>query len=313
MEVLAPVACHTCVDKIAEEIAYRPARWENAVEKLIDDVWAVLVQGRTGFDTTCKDKRAEKLGLLCPALPRYIEPPPSYDDAVNDLPPEYPALPPLAERKTALSHTAPPTPATKSRSQSRSLYKDASLDVYIDFESTVGVREHKKKKGGGGGAAKKPAAPPPPADTGGSSNDAPDDQANGDTNSGGDAGGDGGGDDSGGGGGGGGDGGEDWNAWGTVSSTKKKTKKQEEEEEEERKAAEAAAAAKNTLSWADDAEDGGGDDWAGFTTAGKKKKGKVSTYASGNSTKSFILILSCRMRRLLERFKISAWTAELPS
>jgi uncharacterized membrane protein YgcG len=315
MEVIAPVACHACADKIAtEEIAYHPALWENAVEKLIDDVWAVLVQCRTGFETTCKDKRAEKFGFLCPALPWYIKPPPSYDDAVNDLPPEYPALPPLAERKTALSSVAPPAPVTKSRSQSHSLYKDTSLDVYIEFESTAGVREHKKKKGGGGGAAKKPAAPPPPADTGGSSNGAGDDQANGDGNSGGDTGGgDGGGDDSGGGGGGGDGGGDDWNAWGTVGSTKKKTKKQEEEEEEERKAAETAATAKNNLSWADDAEDGGGDDWDGFNTAGKKKKAKVSKYTSRNPTKSLILILPRRMRHLQERFRILAWTAELPN
>lgn len=287
MEVLAP-AYHTHVEKFAtEKTAYGTLHWQEEVEKLVDDVWAALVQGRTGsvvknLDNTCKDQHADELGLYSPALPWYTPPPPSYDDAVNDLPPEYPALPPLAERKTPLSSSAPLAPATKSRNQSRSLYKDTILDVYIDFENPVGVREHKKKKGGGGGAAKKPAAPPPPPDNGGSSNDGGDDQANGDANSGGDAGGgDGGGDDGSGGGGGGGDdgGGDDWNAWGTVAGTKKKSKKQEEEEEE-RKAAEAA---KNNLSWADDVDEGGGgDDWAGFTTAGKKKKGKVSTYPTSS-------------------------------
>jgi hypothetical protein len=281
MEVLAP-AYHTRVERFAtEKTAYDSPHWQDEVEKLVDDVWAVLVQGCTGssgknLDYTGQDHHADKLGLYSPALPWYAQPPPSYDDAVNDLPPEYSALPPLAERKDALSPTAPPAPATKSRNRSRSLYKDTFLDVYIDFENPVGVREHKKKKGAGGGAAKKPAAPPPPPDNGGGSNDAGDDQANSDGNAGGDAGGgDGGGDDGGGGGGDGG--GDDWNTWGTVAGTKKKTKKQEEEEEEERKAAEAA---KNNLSWADDADAGGGDDWAGFTAAGKKKKGKVSTYTT---------------------------------
>lgn len=307
MEVIAPVACLACVGQIAtEESAYRASRWEELVEELVDDVWAVLVQVRTGkslqyLDNPCKNKRAYELDLLSPALPLYTQPPPSYDDAVSDLPPEYPALPPLAERKTALSPAAPPAPATKSRGQSRSLYNDTFLDVYIDFENPVGVREHKKKKGAGGGAAKKPAAPPPP-DNGGGSNDAGDDQANGDGNSGGDAGGgDGGGDD--GNGGGGDDGGDDWNAWGTVSGTKKK-KKKEEEEEEERKAVEAAT--KNNLSWADDGDDGGGDDWAGFTVAGKKKKGKVSPATPSNSTWFLVLIVPGRMRRPQEGFKMLA-------
>lgn len=308
MEVLAPVACHAYVDRLAtEESGYRAPRWEELVEKLVDDVWAVLVQGRSGKSVQCKDKRADEKGLLAPALPCYTEPPPSFDDAVSDPPPEYPALLPLAERKTALSPAAPPAPATKSRGRSRSLYKDTFLDIDIDFEIPVGVREHKKKKPSGGGAAKKPAAPPPPPDNGGGSNDAGDSQSNGDGKSGGDAsGGDGGGDD---GKGGGGDdgGGDDWNAWGTVAGSKKK--KKEEAEEEEKKAAEAAT--KNTLSWADDVEEGG-DDWAGFTVAGKKKKSKVRKYAPSNST-FLILIVPCRMRHLREGFKMSASTVELPS
>lgn len=310
MEVLAPVACHAYVDRLAtEESGYRAPRWEELVEKLVDDVWAVLVQGRSCKSVQYQDKRAEKMGLLSPALPCYTRPPPYYDDAVSDPPPEYPALPPLAERRTALSPSAPLTPAMKLRGRSRSLYKDTFLDINIDFENPVGVREHKKKKPAGGGAAKKPAAPPPPPDNGGGSNDAGDSQSNGDGKSGGDAGGgDGGGDD---GKGGGGDdgGGDDWNAWGTVTGSKKK--KKEEAEEEEKKSAEAAAAAaaaKNTLSWADDAEEGG-DDWAGFNVAGKKKKAKVSTCAPGNCA-FLILIVPCRMRRLREGFRMSASTVE---
>lgn len=310
MEVLAPVACHAYVDRLTtKESSYLAPRWEELVEKLVDDVWAVLVQGRSRKSVQCQDKRAEKMGLLSPALPCYTEAPPHYDDALNDPPPEYPALPPLAEPRTALSPSAPPTPATKLRGRSRWLYKDTFLDIDIDFETPVGIREHKKKKSAGGGAAKKPAAPPPPPDNGGGSNDAGDSQSNGDGQSGGDAGGGDGGGDNGKGGGGDDGGDDDWNAWGTVGGSKKK--KKEEAEEEEKKSAEAAAAAKNTLSWADDADEGG-DDWAGFTVAGKKKKANVSTYVPGSST-FVILIVPCRMRRLREDFRMSASTVELPS
>lgn len=253
-------------DKVLAERSH----WEDAVNRLIDDILAALVDGNFGVSAREESQRKDGLGLRSPALPLYTTPPPSYDDAIADLPPDYSTSPPLATRKSDVT-TAPVTPATKSRDQASSLLKDRSLDIYIDFESPVGVREHKKKKGGA--APKKVSPPPPPADNGDGSDKPADDQPAGD--GGGDAGGgDGGGGDGDGDGDGGGDGGGDdgWNDW-TTTGAKKKNKKKEEEEEEKRKAAEASAS--NNLSWADDANEAGDDSWAGFATVGKKK-GKVS-------------------------------------
>jgi hypothetical protein len=263
METSALVS-HECVGKCDKALA-EGYRWGDAVNRLVDDVWAALVEGNNGVSVRQGTLRKDELSCPSPALPLYTTPPPSYDDAIADLPPDYSTLPPLATQKSVFD--APVTPAAKSRDQSSALLKDRSLDVYIDFENPVGVREHKKKKGGA--APKKVSAPPPPADNGGSSDNPGDDQAAGD------GGGDAGGGDGGGDGDGDGDGGENdgWNDW-TTSGSKKKNKKKEEEEEEERKAAEAAAG--NKLSWADDMDEGADDSWAGFATVGKKKKGKVS-------------------------------------
>lgn len=266
MEVIAPVLEIDCAGKYGWDTADTELSWEDAVNKLVDDVWEALVLRKDGGHPPKYDmlRKNDDCDVRTPVPPIYTNPPPSYDDALRDLPPDYAALPPLAERKAAVVPAAPRTPATKSDDRSSSLLKDRTRDVDIDFESPVGVREHKKKKT----AAKKPAAPPPPTDTGGGSDNAGDDQANGDG-----AGGDAGGGEGGGDGDGDGEGGDDdWNAW-TVSGSKKKSKKKEEEEEEEKKKAEASAG--NTLSWADEVEDGGDDSWAGFATVGKKKKGKV--------------------------------------
>lgn len=260
------------------------------MNKLVDDGLEALILRKYGghpprYDTL---RKPDDCGFRTPAPPVYTNPPPSYDDAVRDLPPDYTALPPLAERKSAVLPAAPHTPRTKSCDRSSPLSKDRSLNVGIDLDSPVGVREHKKKKP----AAKKVAAPPPPADNGGGggSDNAGDDQANGD-GAGGDAGGgDGGGD--GDGDGGGGD--DDWSAW-TVSGSKKKNKKKEEEEEEEKKRA-AEASAGNTLSWADEVEDGGDDSWAGFATVGKKKKGKVRIFGLAISWTSFDMHCSPKLR-----------------
>lgn len=266
MEVIASVHCHDYAGNHSKGLANGGLHWEDAVNKLVDDVWDVLVLQKSGDRLPDYDvlRKANDWRFHVPAPPLYTNPPPSYDDAIRDLPPDYSTLPLLAERKTDVTTTAPQTPAAKSRNQSSSLLKDRSQDVYIDFENPVGVREHKKKKA----AVKKDPTPPPPANSGGGSDNAGDDHADGD-GAGGDARGGGGGGD---GDGDGGAGDDDWNAW-TVSGSKKKSKKKEEEEEEERKAAEASAA--NNLSWADDVEDGGDDSWAGFATVGKKKKGKV--------------------------------------
>ena len=237
-------------------------RYVDAVNRVVDDVWAALVEGKGG-SAWLEPTRKHELSLLSPAPPSYIAPPPSYDDAIADLPPDYAGLPPLAMRKTEVSD-APVAHGTRSTDRASSLLKDRELDVYIDFENPVGIREHKKKKAAGNNAAKKVTAPPP-TDNGGSS-DAPDQPA-------GDGGGDAGGGDGAGDGNGDGGGDDSWDGWTTSGSKKKKT---EEEEEEERKAAEAAA--DNKLSWADDMDDKGGadDSWAEFATVGKKKKGKVS-------------------------------------
>jgi hypothetical protein len=250
-----------------EDVAYYTADLEKEAERVIDDVWATFVLGVN---------RRRKLDLVAQFSSRAPEPllddqPPSYDDVIHDLPPEYSALPPLAQRKHRVLSSAPQTPRDKSATKSSALLEDRMLDVRIDFEILTGVREHKKKKP----AAKK--APPPPSPPAGGSSDPPaDEQTNGD------GGGDGGdtGDAGGAGDGGdGGDGGDDWGDWNVSGKKKDKKKKEEEEEaerlakeEEERKAAEESAT--KDLSWADDA--GGGDDsWAGFNTVGKKKKSKV--------------------------------------
>lgn len=258
-------------------------RWDFALEMLVDDVWTLLLpvkagQTRPDEGFPCKGSFVDELSFHAPATPFYTSPPPSYEDAVHDLPPDYAVLPPLAERKTVVFHPAPATPA-KSRDQKSDLWKDDLLNTEIDFQSPLGVREHKKKKAG---TNKKPVATNSTQPSGGGDDNAGEEPppAEGDGGDGGDAGGGDGGD---GGGGGGGDGGgdDDWNAWTTSGSKKTKKQKEEEEEqerlakeEEERKAAEASAA--NNLSWAEDAGGGGDDSWAGFDNVGKKKKkGKV--------------------------------------
>lgn len=289
---------------IAEDVAYY-TRNTDMEEKLLDEVWTTLSTKLAGFcrsDNWVHQKRHLVTGLSShfatrlPEPPSYDQPPPSYDDVIHDLPPEYSALPPLAQRKSTTISLTPQT-HQKSHKPSSSFLKDRMLDVRIDFENPTGVREHKKKKPAGGKKAApppSPSPPPPPPPAGGA--DGGDGNSNGDAGAGGDSGGAGGGD--------GGDGGDDWNAW-NVSGKKDKKKKLEEEEEErkakeeeerkakeeeerqakeeeerqakeeeERKAVEASAA--KDLSWAEDDGGGGGDDsWAAFTNVGKKKKGKV--------------------------------------
>lgn len=302
MEVIAPVLENDCAGKYGWDTAHTSLRWEDAVNKLVDDVWEALVSRKdigylAKYDAL---RKTDDCGLRTPAPPVYTNPPPSYEDAIRDLPPDYTALPPLAERKNAVITAAPQTPVTKSNKRSSSLLKDRSLDVYIDFESPAGVREHKKKKA----AAKRTVPLSPPANSGGGGSDnAGDDQANGDGGGGDAGGGEGGGD--GDGDGGGGD--DDWNAW-TVSGSKKKSKKKEEEEEEEKKKA-AEASAGNTLSWADEVEDGADDSWAGFATVGKKKKGKVRIHnlAIPWALLTCVVVRSSAWR--VSRCKLERWSA----
>ena len=296
MEVILPTSYTTYAHENATAATTcDTARWESAVKHIIDDVWVAFMQTRPDRLPPHSDQKlaTDMSEVHFPSPPQYDDPPPPYDEAVHDLPPEYPELPLLAHRKTALPLAIPDAIATKSKSPPRSIIRDPSLGVDIDFSDVIGVREHKKKKSA---AQKKTSAPTPPADNGGGASDGGggggggDDQANGDANAGGDAGaGDGAG---GAGGGGGGDenNGDEWDSWGTVSGSKKK-KSKEEEEEEEKKAAEAAA--KDNLSWADNVDDGGGGagDWAGFAVSGQKKKGKVSLTTLIRSQKIPMLIL----------------------
>lgn len=266
MDMYTLIPADRCAEQLGPSVAKEHQHLEDAVNQLVHDIWERLVLGMptiglSQYDSMRGSDFQAELGLRSPRLPTYTQPPPSYDEALADIPPDYTTLLSLAERKTLHYDACQPTPTRKTHEKSNTFWKDGSINVDIDFGDPAGVREHKKKKP----AAKKAAAPPPPpADTGGGSDNAGGDQPSGDGggDGGGDAGGDGGGDD----GGGGGD--DDWNAW-TTTGSKKKTKKQEEEEEEARKAAEASTA--NNLSWAEEA-DGGGDDWAGFATVGKKKK-----------------------------------------
>jgi hypothetical protein len=211
---------------------------------------------------------------LTRSQPPLYDLPPLYDDVIHDLPPEYTALPPLAQRQSIVY--AVPTTREKSQTRSSAVLKDRMLNIRIDFENITGVREHKKKKPAPAKKAAPPSPPPPPppppppAESGG---DGGDDNTNG-GDGGGDAGGAG---DGNGEGGGGDDWGDDWNVSGSKKDKKKKEQEEEEErlakEEEERKAAEASA--NNDLSWAEGNGGGGDDSWAGFASVGKKKKGKV--------------------------------------
>jgi hypothetical protein len=288
--------------------------WKLAVNTLLDDVWATFIIGNKM--ALCRGKKMgsqpgviTELAFTSPAPPSYTQPPPPYEDAVNDLPPGYETLEALAERKTGVLPVALPLLAEKAKSKSMdqsSVLKDRRRDIDIDFESTVGVREHKKKKGG---ANKKPIASTPAANAGGS--DGAEEPSNGD--GGGDEGGSGGGD-AGAGGGDGGDGGDDsWgDGWATAGSKKKSKKEEEEEEaerlakeEEERKAAEASAA--NNLSWADDG-DAGDDAWAGVG----KKKGKVWHWLPANMIWHF---LTCTTERCTGRrfsgYRPERWCATI--
>lgn len=259
--------------------------------------------------------------------PDYDQPPPSYQDAMNDLPPGYDTLAPLARQKDLIHESGPDKTSRVDEGNCSSRP--------IDFDDPTGIREYKggkKKKnkggaggggggGGGGGAPPEESTPPPEDNNGEQPNEGGDaGQNNGDGgNDGGDPGdGNNGGD----GNGDGGDGGDDWgDAWNTTTNKKdKKKKKQEEEErkrkeeeerltkeeeerkakeEEERKAAEAAAAQANTLSWADDADGGGDDSWAGFATVGKKKKkkGKVWRFPTALEASSSNSSAGCRSAR----------------
>jgi hypothetical protein len=218
----------------------------------------------------------------------YGHPPPSYDDAINDLPPEYSTLAPLAKQKD-FTHDSAPEKVTKEATTRTSSHP-------LNFDDSIGIREHAKKKNKNNNNKVKPAPQQqsslPPNDDGDKNPPPEEDQSGGDAGGSGDGNGDNGGD--GGGGDEGGDGGDDdWGAWDTTSSKKKNKKKKKDEEEEmrkneeeerlakeeeEKKAAEEAAAGANNndLSWADDGNGHGDDSWTGFASVNNKKNKKKS-------------------------------------
>lgn len=215
--------------------------------------------------------------------PEYVQvhshshPPPSYSEALNDLPPDYDYAP-SAQQKIlpGLVRVSRYTSTGKNiRRKSPGLLTDPAHDVSIDWTTPIGIREHKKKKKGGAAAR----------NTSGNDDGENEHAEEGgeDGGGGGDAGNEGGAAGNGNGGDGDGDGdGDGWDEWVTTGNKKKDKKKKKEEEarkaEEERLAKEEeekadAGGGGNNLSWADEM-DGNDDSWAGFATVGKKKKKK---------------------------------------
>ena len=135
--------------------------WETQAGQVLDDVWATFEKRGIFHSLDRSAQKTDLVGGLSSCLPTRSEPPsydllPFYDDVVHDLPPEYSALPPLAQQKP-IAYTVP-TVREKSQSRAPSLFRDSMLDIKIDFENFTGIREHKKKKA----AAPKKAAPPTP-------------------------------------------------------------------------------------------------------------------------------------------------------
>jgi hypothetical protein len=192
------------------------------------------------------------------------EAPPSYNDCLNDCPPDYTNSDALATLKFEPPAYAP-SPSTSIRSQKREGDPICSSEPKVDFGYRDNLREHKKKKKGAAAAKNS-------WDSDNDEEKKPEGDNNGDQPSG--AGGSGGADGAGGDGGeGGGNDDDDWD-----DGKKKKGKKdkkttafswdalddEENKDEEEKKddppPVEEAPAEE--------------DDWAGFTTASKKKKKK---------------------------------------
>jgi hypothetical protein len=193
------------------------------------------------------------------------EAPPSYNDCLNDCPPDYTNSDALATLKFEPPAYAP-SPSTSIRSQKREGDPICSSEPKVDFGYRDNLREHKKKKKGAAAAKNS-------WDSDNDEEKKPEGDNNGDQPSG--AGGSGGADGAGGDGGeGGGNDDDDWDD-GKKKKKGKKDKKttafswdalddEENKDEEEKKddppPVEEAPAEE--------------DDWAGFTTASKKKKKK---------------------------------------
>ncbi|KAH0544944.1 hypothetical protein GP486_008479, partial [Trichoglossum hirsutum] len=108
----------------------------------------------------------EEVDLLGNSTEPYGSLPPSYEESVSDVPPDYSCTDTLASNsKLESQHPAPPAyasdghPASSSSSSSNTqpIFDDPLQSITIDFSNTYNVRQHKKKggkKGGGGGGGK---------------------------------------------------------------------------------------------------------------------------------------------------------------
>jgi hypothetical protein len=226
------------------------------------------------------------------AVSSIAVPPPTYEESIQDLPPDYTTTDDQATVQVVKDAIAPEKAGIclDSEKVCRNKSGCCEFEVKVDFSKIDGIRSYANKK------AKKAAKQAQRDKWADSDNeDKQDDGADGGDGGSGNGGGDGGsgaggdgGDPPGGGDGGGdggedgGDGGDDWFDFGTSKKDKKKKKKnawadlmeeedEKKKEEEAKKAEEDAAAAANVNTAADaDAMD----DWGAFATVGKKKKGK---------------------------------------
>lgn len=194
----------------------------------------------------------------------FEEAPPSYNDCLNDCPPDYTTSNALATLNVEPPAYAPPSATSTSTSQKREEGPVLPSRPKVDFEYRENLREHKKKKKGAAAAKNK-------WDSDNEEEKKPEGDSTGDQP--GDAG------DSGGADGAGGDGGEgggndddDWDdgkkkgkkdkkktafSWGALDD---EDNKDDEEQKEDAPPVEEAPVEE--------------DDWAGFTTASSKKKKK---------------------------------------
>jgi hypothetical protein len=107
---------------------------ENEYERrlLISELRGILDKGSTRPLTfLLKGYLAFESGLETWDPPDYGQPPPSYQDAVNDLPPDYDTLSPLARQKDLIDESAP--------DRTSGDFEDYSSRP-IDFDDPTGIR-----------------------------------------------------------------------------------------------------------------------------------------------------------------------------
>lgn len=202
-----------------------------------------------------------------------VDPPPSYNQAASDAPPDYSNTEDYARVHVEGQHILLITPRYQQLRERLWSYLVSMAEVGMDFGDIPNIRTHggakKKAKQAQKQGEKDKWAEPDDEGT----KEGEDGQDNGAGGGGGSNNGDGGAGDNG--------GGDDWNFSGGKKKKGKKgrateeeeeEKKKEEEEEEKRK--EEAANAAGRLSWADGADTNTNEDWTGVGAQKKGKKGK---------------------------------------